>query len=43
LFHRFEAVPAPMAHATSEALRACLKSEIDSWGLVVKQAGISPG
>jgi tripartite-type tricarboxylate transporter receptor subunit TctC len=36
------AVPAPMAHATSEALRAYLKSEIDSWGSLIKQAGISP-
>jgi tripartite-type tricarboxylate transporter receptor subunit TctC len=36
------AAPASMAHATSEALRAYLQSEIDSWGSVIKPAGISP-
>jgi tripartite-type tricarboxylate transporter receptor subunit TctC len=36
------AVPAPTAQANPEALRAYLKSEIDSWGAVIKQAGISP-
>jgi tripartite-type tricarboxylate transporter receptor subunit TctC len=36
------AVPATAAQATPDALRTFLKSEISSWGTVIKQAGISP-
>jgi hypothetical protein len=35
-------VPSPAARATPEVLRTYLKSEIDSWGAVIKQAGITP-
>jgi tripartite-type tricarboxylate transporter receptor subunit TctC len=35
------AVPATAAKATSESLRSFLKSEIDLWGPIIKQAGIS--
>ena len=36
------AVPATAAQATPDSLRTFLKSEISSWGTVIKQAGISP-
>jgi tripartite-type tricarboxylate transporter receptor subunit TctC len=36
------AVPATAAQATPDSLRAFLKSELDSWGAVIKQAGILP-
>jgi tripartite-type tricarboxylate transporter receptor subunit TctC len=36
------AVPATVAQATPDSLRAFLKSEINSWGSVIKQAGITP-
>jgi len=36
------ALPSGAAQATPDALRAYLKSETDSWGSVIKQAGISP-
>lgn len=35
------AVPAPTANATPEVLRTFLKSEIDLWGSVIKQAGVA--
>jgi tripartite-type tricarboxylate transporter receptor subunit TctC len=35
------AVPATAAKATPESLRSFLKSEIDLWGPIIKQAGIS--
>ena len=35
-------VPATAAAATPEALRTHLKSEIDLWGAVIKQAGVVP-
>jgi tripartite-type tricarboxylate transporter receptor subunit TctC len=35
-------LPSGAAQATPGALRAYLKSETDSWGSVIKQAGISP-
>jgi tripartite-type tricarboxylate transporter receptor subunit TctC len=36
------AVPATAAQATPESLRSFLKLELDTWGQVIKQAGISP-
>jgi tripartite-type tricarboxylate transporter receptor subunit TctC len=36
------AVPATTAQATPESLRSFLKLELDTWGRVIKQAGISP-
>jgi hypothetical protein len=36
------AVPATAAQAAPDSLRAFLKTEIDSRGSVIKQAGISP-
>jgi tripartite-type tricarboxylate transporter receptor subunit TctC len=36
------AVPATAVQATPDSLRGFLKSEIDSWGAVIKQAGIVP-
>jgi tripartite-type tricarboxylate transporter receptor subunit TctC len=36
------AVPASAAQATPDALRVYLKSELDTWGAVIKQAGIAP-
>jgi tripartite-type tricarboxylate transporter receptor subunit TctC len=35
------AVPATTANATPELLRTFLKSEIDLWGSVMKQAGVA--
>jgi hypothetical protein len=35
-------VSATAAAATPEALRTFLKSEIDLWGMVIKQAGVAP-
>jgi tripartite-type tricarboxylate transporter receptor subunit TctC len=36
------AVPAAAPRATPDALRVYLKSELDTWGTVIKQAGIVP-
>jgi tripartite-type tricarboxylate transporter receptor subunit TctC len=36
------AVPATAAQAAPDSLRTFLKSEIDTWGAVIKQAGITP-
>jgi tripartite-type tricarboxylate transporter receptor subunit TctC len=36
------AVPASLANAAPEPLRAHLKSEIDTWGPIIKKAGIQP-
>jgi tripartite-type tricarboxylate transporter receptor subunit TctC len=36
------AVPAPLANAAPEPLRAHLKSEIETWGPIIKKAGIQP-
>jgi len=36
------AVPAPLSNAAPEPLRAHLKSEIETWGPVIKKSGIQP-
>jgi len=36
------AVPAPLGNAAPEPLRAHLKSEIETWGPVIKKSGIQP-
>jgi len=36
------AVPAPLTNAAPEPLRAHLKSEIETWGPVIKKSGIQP-
>jgi putative tricarboxylic transport membrane protein len=36
------AFPAPLANAAPEPLRAHLKSEIETWGPIIKKAGIQP-
>jgi len=36
------AVPAPFSNAAPEPLRAHLKSEIETWGPVIKKSGIQP-
>jgi hypothetical protein len=35
-------VPATSAAATPEALRTFVKSEIELWGTVIRQAGVIP-
>jgi tripartite-type tricarboxylate transporter receptor subunit TctC len=36
------AFPAPLANAAPEPLRAHLKSEIETWGPIIKKAGVQP-
>ena len=36
------AVPAPLTNAAPEPLRAHLKSEIETWGPIIKKAGVEP-
>jgi tripartite-type tricarboxylate transporter receptor subunit TctC len=36
------AVPAPLTNAAPEPLRAHLKSEIETWGSIIKKAGVQP-
>jgi hypothetical protein len=36
------AVPATAVQAAPDSLRTFLKTELDSWGAVIKQAGIQP-
>ena len=36
------AVPAPLMNAAPEPLRAHLKSEIETWGPIIKKAGVEP-